>query len=88
MNHHSCRSNSDSIGNGTVMVNYYFENPIYQAEEYCELSEELARLLQQELKVIQLYQESLEIINLGSEDDKKEIIIGSALEVDVKKGLI
>lgn len=57
MNHHSCRSHSNSINNGTAMAHYDFENPIYQADEDCEILKELARLLQQESKVIQLYQE-------------------------------
>jgi len=74
------------------MARFDFENPIFQAEEEgdedCELPEELARLLKQEERVIQPHQESTEVINLGTEDVKKEIKIGAALEDDVKKGLI
>ena len=84
---HSCRSNSDSIDNNIAMVNYNFENMIYRAEEDCdedcELLEELARLLQQEFKLIQPYQEALEVVNLGSEDCKKNIRIGADLQADV-----
>lgn len=69
-----------------------FDNPIYQAEEGdeedCELPEELTRLLRQEEKVIQPHQESIETINLGSEEDVKEVRIGVALEESVKKRLI
>lgn len=65
------------------MVDYNLEDLIYQAEEDydedCELPEELVRLLQQESKLTQLYQEALEIVNLGSEDCKKEIWIGADL---------
>lgn len=74
------------------MAHYDIENPIYHAEEDCEedceLLEELARLLQQESRVNQLYQESMKIVNLGIEDNKKEIKIGIALDDDIKKGLI
>ena len=69
-----------------------FDNPIYQAEEGdeedCELPEELTRLLRQEENVIQPHQESIETINLGSEEDVKEVRIGVALEESVKKRLI
>lgn len=84
----SCRSDSDSINNKNAMVDYNFENLIYQVEEDCDLPKELARLLQQESKLIQPYQEALEIVNLGSEDCKKEIRIGADLQADVKKRLI
>jgi len=74
------------------MARFDFENPIFQAEEEgdedCELPEELARLLKQEERVIQPHQESVEVINLGTEDAKREIKIGAALEDNVKKGLI
>ena len=54
------------------MALYDFENPIYQAEEEaeedCDLSEKLARLLGQEEKVIQLHQDNTELINLGAEE--------------------
>ena len=44
------------------MALYDFENPIYQAEEeteeHCNLPEELARMMRQEEKVIQPYQET------------------------------
>ena len=74
------------------MARFDFENPIFQAEEEgdedCELPEELTRLLKQEERVIQPHQESVEVINLGTEDAKREIKIGVALEDNVKKGLI
>ena len=62
------------------MARFDFENPIFQAEEEgdedCELPEELTRLLKQEERVIQPHQESTEVINLGTEDAKREIKIG------------
>ena len=70
-------STLDPIGNGSAIANYDFENPIYQAEdegkEDCEVPWELARLLQQEERVIQPHEEPLDTINLGTEKDKKEI---------------
>ncbi|KAI5391824.1 hypothetical protein KIW84_076574 [Lathyrus oleraceus] len=82
----------DPIDNGSAMARFDFENPIFQAEEEddedCELPEELTRLLKQEERVIQPHRESVEVINLGTEDAKREIKIGAALEDNVKKGLI
>ncbi|KAI5420295.1 hypothetical protein KIW84_044179 [Lathyrus oleraceus] len=82
----------DPIDNGSAMARFDFENPIFQAEEEddedCELPEELTRLLKQEERVIQPHRESVEVINLGTEDAKREIKIGAALRDDVKKGLI
>lgn len=69
-----------------------FGKPIYQDEEGdeedFELPEELTRLLRQEENVIQPHQESIETVNLGSEDDVKEVRIGVALEESVKNRLI
>lgn len=70
MNHKSCRSTSNSIDKKTAIVQYDFDNPIYQddaeGEEECELLKELARFLRQESKVIQPCQEVVEIVNLGT----------------------
>ena len=61
------------------MATYDFENPIYQAdeeaEEDCEVPEELARLLRQEEKSIHPHEETLEVINLGTEEVKREVKI-------------
>lgn len=92
MNQHSYRSDSDSLDNNTVMAHSDFENTIYHAdkdgEKDCDLPEELARLLEQELEFIQSYQDLLKVINLGSEDCKRGVKIGVALDENVKKGLI
>lgn len=92
MNPKSCIFPSISMDNGTAMVPYDFDNPIFHAdkdcEEYCELPEELARLLRQESKVIQSHQESVEVINLGTEEDPKGVRIGSALREYIKEKLI
>jgi len=74
------------------MVQYDFDCPIYQAEdevgEDCELPEELARLLRQEEKAIQPHQEDVEVINLGTEEDKREVKVGASLQDTVKTRLI
>ena len=78
--------------NSSVMAQYDFDNPIYQAEEEseedCELPAELARLLRQEERVIQPHQEELEIVNLGTDEVKKEVKIGAALEESVKSRMV
>ena len=79
------------MGNDSAMAYCDFENPIYQAEdegeEDCEVPGELARLLQQEERTIQPHEESVEIVNLGTEEDKKEVKVGANLEPSVKKRL-
>ncbi|KAI5413365.1 hypothetical protein KIW84_057821 [Lathyrus oleraceus] len=66
----------DPVDNSSATVHYDFENPIYQAEdgseEDCEVPGELARLLREE-KTIQPHEESIEIVNLGTEINKKEV---------------
>ena len=45
---------------------------------------ELARLLQQEERTIQPHEEPIETINMGIEEDRKEVKIGANLELSVK----
>ncbi|KAI5421776.1 hypothetical protein KIW84_045275 [Lathyrus oleraceus] len=56
-----------------------FEFSVFEAEEEIdeEVSDELYRLLEHEEKAIQPFEEQIELINLGSEDDVKEVKIGS-----------
>ena len=74
------------------MVPYILENSVDHANEDsgedCEVSEELARILRQEEKVIQPYQEETEVINLGTEEVKREFKIGGTLQSEENKGLI
>ncbi|KAI5402926.1 hypothetical protein KIW84_050500 [Lathyrus oleraceus] len=67
-----------------------FEFPVFEAEEESdeEVSDELSRLLEHEEKAIQPFEEQIELVNLGSEDDVKEVKIGSQVCPEVKKGLI
>ena len=94
MIHQSCRSVSNSIINDDVTVpcTNILGNPNDQADEDsgedCEIPEELVRLLRQEEKMILPHQEAIEATNLGTDTVKREVKIGSALQDDVKKGLI
>ena len=49
---------------------------------------ELARLLLQEERAIQPHEEPMEIVNLGTEEDNKEVKIGANMEPSVKQRLI
>ncbi|KAI5425842.1 hypothetical protein KIW84_031605 [Lathyrus oleraceus] len=87
-----CDLSPDLIDNNPVTPSYDFDNPIYHAEEEgeedCELPEELARLLKREEKVIQPHEEQVEIVNLGTEEVRKEVKVGAALEVNVKSRMV
>ena len=67
-----------------------FEFPIFEAEEeeIEEIPDEISRLLKQEERIIQPHEETIEIVNLGSEDIRKEIRIGSLLALSIKESLI
>ena len=82
----------DLVDNDSAIAVYDFENPIYQAEdegeEDCEILGEVSRLLVQEEKAIQPHEEPVEVINLGTEVDKKEVKIGANLEDSVKSRLV
>ncbi|GAU51514.1 hypothetical protein TSUD_413830, partial [Trifolium subterraneum] len=67
-----------------------FEFPVYEAieEEDEEIPDEIRRLLEQEKRTIQPHKEVIELINLGSEEEKKEIKIGASLEASVKEMMI
>ena len=60
----------------------------YEVDEDCEVPGELARLLQQEERAILPHEELLETINLGMEEDKKEVKVGANLEPNVKERLV
>ena len=49
---------------------------------------ELSRLLQQEERTIQPHEEPVDTINLGTEEDKREVKVGVNLEPNVKDRLI
>ena len=57
---------------------------VAEEEEFTEIPEEVSQLLEREENTIQ----PLEMINLGSEEDPKEVKIGALLHLDVKSRLI
>ena len=87
-----CRFTPNLVDNDSAIAKYDFDNPIYQAEdeieEDCEVPWELDRLLQQEEQVIQPHEEPVEVLNLGTDEDRKEIKIGVGLESNVKERLV
>ena len=58
-----------------------FDFPVFEAEEETdeEVSDELSHLLEHEEKTIQAFEDEIELVNLDSEDDVKEVKIGSQL---------
>jgi len=81
LNHNKPVEHSDPIAPPT------FEFPVFEAEdeEDDDIPYEITRLLEQEEKTIQPHQEEIELINLGTKDNKREIKVGAALEEGVKK---
>jgi hypothetical protein len=67
-----------------------FEFPVYEAEEEEEenIPDEISRLLENEEKTIQPFKEPMEVINLGSEEDRKEVKVGALLAPKVKERMI
>ena len=67
-----------------------FEFPVFKAEEEEdeEIPEEISRLLRKEERSIQPYKEPLETVNLGSEEERKEVKVGALLSSAVKECLI
>src|SRR3954462_13346202 len=72
------------------MTSPSFEFPVFEAEEEEdeEISKEISRLLQQKEEAIQPYNEPLEIINLGSDGNRKEVKIGASPSSEIRKSLI
>ena len=66
-----------------------FEFPVFEAEEEEdeEIPEEISWLLRQEERSIQPYKEPLETVNLGSEEERKEVKVGALLSSAVKESL-
>ena len=87
----NCRSTSalNPVDNDYAIATYDFENTIYQVEDKgekdCEVSGELFRLLEKEERAIQPHEDPVEVVNLGTEEDKKKVKIGANLEDIVKK---
>ncbi|XP_039688680.1 uncharacterized protein [Medicago truncatula] len=81
---------SEPVERSDPMLPPNWEFPVYEAwvEEDEEIPNELRWMLEQERKAIQPHKEEIESINLGTEEDKKEIKIGTSLEASVKNRII
>ena len=89
----SCRSDTESSENDDCTYSEAnFSEPVHQVEEQGddeeEPSPELLRLVEQEERVIEPYQEKIEMVNLGSEKDKKEVKVGTAMSAAVRERLV
>ena len=49
---------------------------------------EMRRLIDQENKQILPYKEEIEVINLGNNEEKKEVKVGTTLSAETKKEII
>jgi len=86
-----CRLNTNEpVEELNPMISPNFKFPVYEAEEEEneEIPDEISRLLEQERGNMQPYEEALKVINLGTEEGKKEIKIGASLDPVVKKRII
>ena len=86
---HTCRFNKPAE-HPKSLPPHNFEFLVYEAEEdeEEEIPDEISHLLEQEKKAIQPHGETLEIINLGTEEEKKEIRIGAWLDTIEKTKLV
>ncbi|XP_052735520.1 uncharacterized protein LOC128197506 [Vigna angularis] len=68
-----------------------FGRPVNNTEDDCdddpEPPPELLRLVEQECKEMKPHQEDVEVLNLGNEDEVKEVKIGTAMKTEVKEKL-
>lgn len=87
----TCRANDSTVSN-FVEVHCKSVFPINQAKENdkedYEAPSELARLLEHEEKEIQPHQEQIEVINLGSEEVKREVKFGVSFAEHVRRELV
>lgn len=81
---------NEPVGHSNPAFSPNFEFPVFEAEdeEGDDTPYEITRLLEQEKKAIQPHQEEIELINIGTEEKKREIKVGVALEEGVKKKII
>ena len=74
--------------NSTLSLNFEFSVFDAEEEDEEEIPDEISRLLKHEERIIQPHKDPLEAINLGSEEDKKEVNIEALLDSSVKGKLI
>lgn len=88
---HMCKLiHETSIINHDLMSSPNFEFSVFEAEEESvkEIPDEISWLLEQEEETIQPYKEPVEVIKLGSEEDRKEVKIGALLVPPVEEIMI
>ncbi|KAK9019602.1 hypothetical protein V6N11_054118 [Hibiscus sabdariffa] len=57
-------------------------------EAECDLPNDLLRMMESEEKQILPYQEELEILNLGTEEERREVKIGTTISAETRQNLI
>ena len=69
-------------------TSYISETNLGEDIDESDLPSEMQRLLAMEDKQILPHQEVIELINLGTDDEKKEVKISSSLDPSVKKEIV
>ena len=69
-------------------TSYISETDIEEDIDESDLPPEMRRLLAMEDKQILPHQEVTELVNLGTDDEKKEVKIGSSLDPSAKKEIV
>ena len=69
-------------------MSYISETDLEEDIDESDLPPEMQRLLAMEDKQILLHQEVTELVNLGTNDEKKEVKIGSSLDPSAKKKIV
>lgn len=84
-----CRFLNKPIERNDPAPSPYFEFPVYEAgkEEFKEIPDKISIFLEQEDKTLEPYKEPMELINLGTEEDRKELRIGALIDLEVKHKL-
>ncbi|KAK7323722.1 hypothetical protein VNO77_27212 [Canavalia gladiata] len=59
-----------------------------ESEFECEPTDEMLRLVERESKIIEPHQEPIDLINLGTEENKREVKIGTLIAGDNRERLI
>ena len=69
-------------------TSYISETDLEENIDELDLPPKMLRLLTMEDKQILLHQEVTELVNLGTDNEKKEVKIGSSLESSAKKEIV
>ena len=87
--------NNEHKNHKISLPNFKFERTSYISEtdleediDESDLPPEMQKLLVKEDKQILPHQEVIELVNLGTDDEKKEVKIGSSLDPSAKKEIV